>query len=160
MRRESLHPLIRLTIDGLAREFGVAPTVLWDALDGKPSPPRFVKALVDAYAPGLTEADFVIEGLSSRPKNGTLRTMSATGIEAPQKGRPLEHGGHELIKALKKAGVTLAEAAKEVKRSTASVRSWLYPVGDTSFRPIPRACAEHFRDKYKVPLATWPRITD
>ena len=156
MRKE--HPLVVALVEAFARKAGIEPPTLWAALDGKPADPGLVAGLVEAFHPVVRETDFV--ALPARPKNGTLRTMSATAFATPVKGRPTEHGKHPLIRALKKDGLTLTEVAKDVGRSPASMRSWLYPVGDASFRPIPRACAEHFRDKYKVPLATWPRIAD
>lgn len=146
------HPLIVLTVEALAREFGVPPKALWDAIDGKPSPRRLVEKLVKAYWPGLREADFVIEGSTSVP-NGTKvgAKMEGQALIGGREGRPtLEH---PFTRALHKQGVTVTEwAAKhEIDRST--VKFWYMDGG----RKIPRKWADIIEGELDVPATakTW-----
>lgn len=126
-------------------------------------PPELAAAIVYAFHPNVPPDDFLTGPLPSQKQNGTLRTMSATesaaDLVAPRRGRPVVVQ-HPLIDALKKARVTIAEEAKAVKRSPASVRSFCYPAAHDSFRPVPRALAEHWRRTYGVPLSAWSRIED
>jgi hypothetical protein len=155
------HPLLILTVDRLARAIDLEPQQLWDAVDGKPTPAWIVDRLVDAYYPGLRREDFVVdESLPSPPKNGTLRTMSATTFAPTRRGRPMQNRNHPLMEALFKAGVTVLEEAKTVGYSPASIRSFCYAKGDPSARPIPRDLAEHWKKTRGVPLSAWPNKKD
>ena len=76
--------------DAMAREFGVDPKVLWDVLDGKQGPPRFVKGLLSSVEPRLSEEELSEphdDGLPSRKKDGTLHTMHTSDIAEPRAGR-------------------------------------------------------------------------
>jgi lambda repressor-like predicted transcriptional regulator len=145
--------------DSLAARIGVEPAQLWAYLYRRAPPPPAVRAaLVEAFYPRVSPDDFL--GLPSREENGTLRTMPATDFAAHRTGRPLARPRHPLMAALSKAGVTVAEEAKAVGRSTSSIRSFCYPAKHEAFRPPPRALADHWQKKYGVPLATWPRLAD
>lgn len=162
-RRE--HPLIVLTVESLAREFGVPPVDLWAWLDRKrPAPRWFVDAAVAAYHPGLRETDFDIdERLTARRQRSTLATMdTAPNAVLERKGRPLENVDQPLIAKLKSLGRTLTEEGKDpkVNRSRASLRSMVLDPSDPDYRPCPRRLAEHWQQKYGIPLSTWPRIRD
>lgn len=159
-RRE--HPLIVLTVEALAREFGVAPADLWAWLDRKkPAPRWFVDAAVAAYHPGLRETDFDIdERLTSRRQRSTLATMDTAPIQVERKGRPLENADHPLIAALQAKGRTLTEEGKDVGRSRASLRSFVLDAHDDDYRPVPRRLADHWLKTYGVPMSAWPRIRD
>lgn len=62
---------------------------------------------------------------------------------------------HPLFAALAEHGVTLAEEAKAVKRSPASIRAMCYPEGNDNRRPAPEALRKRWLDKYGVPLKAW-----
>lgn len=149
-RRE--HPLIVATIENLARSSGIDPQDMWAYLDRRKAPSKKLRdAFVAAFFPRVPPESF----LPSPEDNSTIRTMREEILE-PRMGRPLKAG--KLAAALVKAGVTLAEIAAAAKRSTASVRSWSYPLSDDSHRPAPRQVVEMFQDKYGIPLSVWPEI--
>ena len=146
------HPLIVLLVDALARECGYSPKVLWDALDGKPSPPRFVRALVEAFAPGLSEADFVIEGSTSVPNGTKVGTdMQAPALIGGAHGRPVME--HPFTRALYSKGLTVTEWAKDHDVDRHTVKFWYVPDG----RQIPRSMADLIEKELKVPATarTW-----
>jgi len=103
--------------------------------------------------------DGELSALTPPRENSTIRTMR-TEIGEPRVGRPLKHTGHPLIAALAERGITLAEEAKAVKRSTTAVRNYLYPRGEAMSRPVPKELAKLWQKKYGVPLDAWARIQD
>lgn len=157
MDRSKLHPLIVLTVDALAREFGVPPKELWDALEGKPSRREFVERLVAAYYPGLRESDFVIEGsLTARKEPSTIRTMRANEIDEPRVGRPIGEkvdrspAGNKLVAVLIKRGISIAEVARAVKRDAATMRAYLRAKDSKHYRPMPDDVKAYIRSEYGV----------
>lgn len=86
--------------------------------------------------------------------------MHTSDIAEPRTGRPSKLRKHPLIAALAKAGVSVAEEAKAVRRSVAGVRSFCFAATSEHYRPVPRQIAQRWLTVYKVPLATWPRISD
>lgn len=151
MRKE--HPLIVATIEALARRMEIQPEDLWAYLDRRRAPPPELRdALVAAFFPRVPPESF----LTTREENSTIATMATTEIEAPRLGRPLGQG--KLPDALRKAGVTHAEAAAKVKRSRASLRSWALPKSDPSWRPAPRAAVDVLKAEYGIPLSTWTQV--
>ena len=85
--------------------------------------------------------------------------MHTSDIAEPRAGRPSKLLKHPLMVALAAAGVTAAEEAKSIRRSVASLRSFCFPATSEHYRPVPREIAQRWLEKYKVPLATWPRIS-
>ena len=131
-----------LLAEAFARRLEMPPGDFWAVVyRKKPPPPGWAAAWADAFAP-----------LTSVGENGTIRTMSTAEIEAPRRGRPTEVK-HPLFQALAKAGVTIAEEAKAVKRSPASIRSFCYD--DENRRPAPEALRQRWLEKYGVPLKVW-----
>jgi lambda repressor-like predicted transcriptional regulator len=144
--------------EALAHRFGIAPADFWAYLYRRKAPPSEVRAaLVEALFPLVKPADFL---LTSHDSRSTLHTMHTSDIAEPRTGRPSKLRKHPLIAALAKRGVSVAEEAKTVRRSVASLRSFCFPATSEHYRPIPRAIAERWLAEYKVPLATWPRIAD
>ena len=64
------------------------------------------------------------------------------------------------MRALKKARVTVVEEGKSVGRSPPSIRSFCYPKGDPSARPVPRALVDHWAKKYGTKDSDWAEIGD
>lgn len=146
------HPLIQLTVAALAREFGVPPTILWDALDGKPTPRQLAERLVAAYYPGLRLEDFAIEGSTSVP-NGTKldAKMQPQALIGGREGRPtLEH---PFTRALHGQGMTVTEWAAKHDVDRGTVKFWYIPGG----RKIPRKMADLIQRELGVPATakTW-----
>jgi hypothetical protein len=142
--------------EALARRFGIETGLWWDYLYRRRAPPADVRAaLVEAFFPRVRPDDFL---LTASENGSTLHTMHTSEIAEPRAGRPSKLLKHPLMVALAKSRVTVAEEAKDVRRSVASVRSFCFPVTSEHYRPVPRAIAERWRDEYRVPLATWPRI--
>ena len=156
------HPLVVLAIEALARRFGVEPADLWAWMDRKRRAPRwFVEAAVEAFHPGLRPEDFEIdEALTSRSQNSTLGTMHSQELDQATRGRPMKYTDHPLIAALKEHGVTMAEEAASVKRSRASLRSFVLDASDPLYRPVPEKLAKLWAKKYGVPMSAWPRTRD
>jgi hypothetical protein len=151
MRRE--HPLIVLTVEALARQFGVEPTALWNAIDGKPTPRGLVDALVKAYYPGLREADFLVDEGSTSVPNGTKMRGNVQGqaLIGGREGRPsLEH---PFTRALHSKGITVTEWAAKHKVDRGTVKFWYMTGG----RKIPRAMADLIQLELGVPATakTW-----
>jgi hypothetical protein len=145
------HPLIVLTVEALAREFGVTPKALWDAIDGKPTPARLVKALVAAYYPGLREADFVTEGSTSAPNGGIFGAPMQT--ETIVGAKPTDH---PFTRALRARGLTLAEWCQTHDIERMMAKGW-YTSGSGA-RRIPRAVADMIESELGVRAtpANWP----
>lgn len=138
--------------EAFARRAGIDPGDFWAYVYRKAAPPSELRAaIVDAFFPRVQPADFL---LPSDAENGTLRTMGATGIEPARRGRPPEVD-HPLFAALAAKGVTLAEEAKAVGRSPASIRSMCYPKDSASRRPAPEALRQRWLTEYGVPLKAW-----
>jgi hypothetical protein len=145
------HPWLVALLEAYARRAGIDPDDAWAYVDQRKAPPAELRdAIVAAFFPRVPPDSF----LPSSHENGTLRTMSATGIEPPRRGRPTEVD-HPLFAALAKNGVTLAEEAKAVGRSTASIRSMCYPKDSASRRPAPDALQRRWLKEYGVPLTAW-----
>ena len=126
--------------DALAREFGVDPKVLWDVLDGKPGPPRFVKGLLYSMGPLLTE-DTLSEphddGLPSVADDATIATSMLEQTTRDIRGaRPTKNKASD---ALREAGVSFAELARAMGLPLSTVRSWFQK--GSGGRPVP---AKHF----------------
>ncbi len=153
MSRASYHPLIRLTVDALARQFSVEPRVLWDAVEGRPIPADVAAALVEAYDPGLRLTDFAIEGSTSVPNDATIGTVMQTQ-SAPHLFSGPRPTDHEWTRALRERGITITEAADALGVTRAAAKSWILP--PPHGRKIPRAHAVAIRKRYGVPLYAWP----
>lgn len=159
------HPLDIALRDRFARQAGIDPAQLAAWLEWREAPPRaVVDRLVAAFFPLVPPESFLSgeETLPSKRQYGTLHTMHTSEIEAPNPrgGRPSKLKRHPLMAALKKAGVSVAEEAANVRRSVSSVRSFCFARDNEAYRPVPRAIAERWRDVYGVPLTAWPRIAD
>jgi len=145
------HPLIVALVEAWAHRAGLPAPTVWAWIDRREAPaPEARAAIVDAFYPLVRPDSF----LPSPDDNGTLRTMRATAIETPRRGRPTEVD-HPLFAALAAHGVTLAEEAKIVRRSPASIRSFCYPKNNDNRRPVPDALKQRWLSEYGVPLKTW-----
>ena len=135
------------------------PSLLHDAVEGRPVPEWFAVALAGAFAPRVTVDDFVLEPLTSRPEASTIHTMHTRAVspEPPKVGRPSRLKDHPLMKGLAAKGVTLVEEAKAVRRSVSGVRSFCFPPDDVAYRPIPDDLKKRWKELYGVPLNTWPK---
>lgn len=144
--------------EAVARRLDIDPGDFWAYLYRKKSPPAEVRAaLVEAFFPLVKPTDFL---LTAHDRRSTLHTMHTSDIAAPRPGRPSKLREHPLIAALESAGVSVAEEAKAIRRSPASLRSFCFPATSEHYRPVPRAIAQRWLQEYGVPLATWPRISD
>ena len=147
MRSE--HPLIVALVEALARECGVDPKVLWDALDGKPSPRRFVEFLVYQFHPQLSADDFVIEGSTSVANGDRI----ATNMQTESQIVGVKPTDHPFTRALRRKGLTLAEWAHTHDVPRPTVSSWF--LAGTAPRRIPRSMAEAIKKELGVPLTAW-----
>lgn len=145
-------------VEDLARTMGREPSEMWAWLYRQAVPPPEIRAaLVEAFFPRVRPDDFL---LPSQAENATLATMTATEFLPVRKGRPIAHRDHPFVAAMLRGRLTIAEVGKMVKRPPSTVKSWYQEPGTTSYRPIPMAAAKVLRDRLKVPLSAWPRISE
>lgn len=149
---KGLPSVIVAAMDSLAREFQLDPGDFWAYLYKRKAPPTEIRrALIETFFPVVSPDDFLS---TSREDGSTIHAMRTEEFDPPKKGRP-SVVDHELFKALAKAGVTLAEEADKVKRSTSSIRSMCYPKGNPNRRPAPEALKQRWLTLYKVPTSAW-----
>ena len=135
MRSE--HPLIVALVEALARECGVDPKVLWDALDGKPADPVLVAGLVEAFHPMVRASDFVIEGLPYVPNDVTVRNVQQPDSEHIVGAKPHPH---PFTNALRARGLTVTEWCEKNGLERGAVKSWY--LASSAGRSIPKKWAE------------------
>ena len=144
--------------EAFARRAGIDPGDLWSYVYRRAVPPPAVRAaIVDAFFPRVRPEDFL---LPSSRENDTLDTLDATEIATARRGRPHGQRKHPFVAALLRDGLTIAEIARDLKRSPSTVKSWYKADGDIGQRPIPRAVALTIEKRLDVPLSAWARIAD
>ena len=138
---------IVLLVNRFANRLGIPQPDLWAMLYGQmPKPPGWAAAWAEEFEP-----------LTSPATYATNATMDARTISAPIAGRPHARPDHPLVVALRKKGVTLVELAKELKRSRASIQSWMLPDGNDNRRPIPEDAVKYLQAKYGVKPTAWAK---
>lgn len=158
MKTPPEHPFLVAMGEAWARKVGWSTRRFLAILHGEAVPTDTERAmLVGAGFPRVRPDHF---RLTASETGSTLHTMHTSPIAEPRTGRPSKLAKHPLMVALAKAGVTVAEEAKAIHRSVASLRSFCFSAKSEHYRPVPRAIADRWLAEYKVPLATWPRIAD
>lgn len=148
-----MHPLVAALLDSLARKMRVDPSMVRDAVEGRPIPEWFAGALAGAFAPRVKLADFVTEPLPSVANDATIATPMQTQStrEGAITGR--KPTAHPFTEALRARGLTVTEWADSHGLENPTVKSWY--LGGNAARKIPRSLAVKIERELGVPLSAW-----
>ena len=156
-----VHPLVAAWVDAFAREMRVDPSMLADAIEGRPIPPWFAAALAGAHAPRVKVEHFVTSPLTAQHKANTLSSVDATTTSV-LKGRANRLAKTKQAKKLDKLGLTYAEIAKRLKDEGTpyhvnTVQAWFKQKSDPHYRRIPDDAATALVG-LGFPREDWPSI--